>query len=58
MKEEENKNLVPESKEETPAKPLSKAQLMEKAIEEMNTRNGWKSTKGKPQNCTIMFIKH
>lgn len=58
MKEEENKNLVTESKEETSAKPLSKVELMEKAIEEMNKRNGWTSTRGKPQTCTIMFVKH
>ena len=54
----EDNNHVPESKEETPAKPLSKVEQMEKAIEEMNKRNGWKSTRGEPQNCTIMFVKH
>lgn len=55
---EENKNLVPESKEETQAKALSKVELMEKAMEEMNKRNSWTSSKGKPQSCTIMFVKH
>lgn len=55
MKEENNKNFVSESKEDTPAKPLSKVEQMEKALEEMNTRNGWKSKKGEPQQCTIIF---
>ena len=57
MDEENNKNLVIESREETLTKPLSKAQLMEKAIEEMNAKYGLKGTKGKPQSCTIIFVK-
>lgn len=57
MKEENNKNTVPESKEETTTKPLSKIEQMEKAIEEMNAKYGLKGIKGKPQSCTIMFVK-
>ena len=58
MKEEDNKNLVIESREDTLNKPISKAQLMEKAIEEMNAKYGLKGIKGKPQSCTIMFVKN
>ena len=57
MKEDNNK-LVPESMGETQAKPLSKVEQIEKAIEEMNARNGWTCSKGKPQKCTIMFVKY
>ena len=55
MEQNNEKKLYEESMEETSAKPLSKVQQMEKAIEEMNTRNGWKSIKGKPRRCTIIF---
>ena len=47
-----------EKKGKTSTQSLSKVEQMEKALEEMNTRNGWKSTKGKPQKCTIMFVKN
>lgn len=47
-----------QEKEETSAKLLSKAQLMEKAIEEMNKKYGLKGVKVKPQSCTILFVKH
>lgn len=56
MKEEDNKNLVTISNVETSTKPLSKVQQMEKAIEEMNAKYGLKGIKGKPQQCTIMFV--
>lgn len=57
MEEENNKNTIPESTEETSTRPLSKIEQMEKALEEMNKKYGLKGIKGKPQNCTIMFVK-
>ena len=58
IEQDNDKKLSEESKGEASTKPLSKIEQMEKALEEMNTRNGWKSTRGKPQNCTIMFVKN
>ncbi len=58
MMEQDNDNkLSEESKEETSTQPLSKIELMEKAIEEMCTKHGLKCTEVKPQSCTIMFVK-
>lgn len=57
MEEENNKNTVPESKEETSTKPLSKIEQMEKALDEMCKKHGLTYTKGKPESCTIMFVK-
>ena len=55
MKEEDSKNFIIESKGKTTNMSLSKAKLMEKAREEMNTKYGLKGVKVKPQQCTIIF---
>ena len=58
MKEEDNKNLVTASKEETSTQSLSKVKQMEKILDELCRKNGLTYTKTKPLSCTIMFVKH